>query len=61
MNKKDTFKITYTSLGILTSVFYWYEWRPIQIRKECEVKWDAVSVQDYQNKMYEMCLHENGL
>lgn len=33
--------------------FYWYEWRPTQIRKECAKENIGV--------LYENCVHEKGL
>ena len=41
-------------LAILGGVFYWYEWRPTQIRKGC-AQWN-----NYE-PMYEECLHKEGL
>jgi len=40
-------------LAILGGAFYWFQWRPSQIRKECSR--DNIGV------LYENCLHEHGL
>jgi hypothetical protein len=52
--------------------FYWFEWRPAQIRKECNIK--ALQQTDegkglfknteaitFYNFTYALCLHEKGL
>ena len=44
---------------ILTSLFYWYEWRPSQIRKECHVSAKA-KAWTY-DTVYKSCLHAKGL
>ena len=40
-------------LLILGGAFYWFEWRPTQIRKECSGK--------LLERWYEECLREHGL
>lgn len=45
--------LIFISLGV---AFYWYEWRPAQIRKECGQSDDAVIPAFYQK-----CLHEKGI
>ena len=51
-------------LGVL---FYWYEWRPSDIRKSCDViAWEHANKR-YSNRSeaykfkYEQCLHSKGL
>lgn len=62
---------------ILGIIFYWFGWRPAQIRKECintaflesmkEIKYfggqiDSVNARmDLKNKLYIDCLRYNGL
>ena len=47
--------------------FYWYEWRPSQIRKDCynSVITNPFSTESEQKNefesQYQNCLHENGL
>jgi len=38
-------------------LFYWYEWRPSQIRKRCA----SESANAFFGKLYEACLNKNGL
>ena len=38
--------------SILIYLFYWFEWRPSQIRKECS---------RYSNSGYDRCIRKNGL
>lgn len=64
---KKYYPIFIIILIILGVVFYWYEWRPTQIKKECSMEaydssitsprrpWE--SPDDY----YKKCLRENGL
>lgn len=40
-------------LVILGGVFYWFQWRPSEIRKECSG--EVVPL------LYQQCLHERGL
>lgn len=49
-------------LGI-GSLFYWYEWRPSQIKKQCNESADRESEgweKDY-DYIYKKCLHNKGL
>lgn len=52
------------TLIILGFTFYWYEWRPSQIRKECAEK-ALIFSSDYEvehyTAVYNGCLHEKGL
>ena len=55
------------TLIILSSLFYWFEWRPSQIRKECyentKIKFNdsgRVQIQTV-DTYYEYCLRKNGL
>ena len=56
-------------LLIFGGAFYWFQWRPTQIRKECS-KYDSekviesgryISIFDRAKKTYEACLREHGL
>jgi hypothetical protein len=42
---------------ILGFAFYWYEWRPTQIKKKCF----DVAVMGNFDKNYQACLLDNGL
>lgn len=56
--------IAMVSLIFAIFLFYWYEWRPSQIRKEC-AKWTLTLVEYYgtekYNNVYNNCLNEKGL
>jgi len=41
-------------LVVFGGLFYWFQWRPSQIRKEC-------SKFTLMEKIYESCLRERGL
>ncbi len=51
---------------ILAGLFYWYEWRPADIRSTCQKTYLKIggiggwSNEDIQ-EAYEHCIHENGL
>ena len=65
MEKLKQYKyIILIQLIFLGSVFYWYEWRPTQIKKKCFAK-EVVGVYSitgtYFDKSYRACLSENGL
>lgn len=50
-------------LAVLAGAFYWYEWRPTQIRKECNQKSYNIA-QGYSvvyDTLYVGCLSEKGL
>lgn len=65
--KENWFKIII--LLVLVGLFYWYEWRPSEIKKDCnkEAVEKARSVEDGNQAMkiydarYKSCLRENGL
>jgi hypothetical protein len=59
---------------VIAGFFYWYEWRPTQIRKECAIsileKGDKFNheqflakygVQEAKDNLYKNCLKEHGL
>ena len=54
------------ALLLLVAAFYWYEWRPSQIKKECHegALVDVVAVggskEDYES-FYKACLRSKGL
>lgn len=60
-------------LGLIGGWFYWFQWRPSEIRKNCAEdvksldhnvlndKYGKVKKSDYYNDMYRNCLHINGL
>ena len=66
MKATEQYKIIVLILVILGVAFYWYEWRPSQIRMECsEIAKDkttglGATYERYEN-YYESCLREKGL
>lgn len=54
---------------VLGLYFYWYEWRPVHIKKACyQIAREStlergviVNSENYFNGAYEMCLKEKGL
>lgn len=62
MGKIKQYKyIIFIALVVLGFVFYWFEWRPAQIRKDCaERNKDKVYSERYSN-FYNQCLREMGL
>ena len=56
---------------VLATTFYWYELRPVQIRKECAIKSCLSSNSNgfscygkstsFKEQQYSSCLRENGL
>ena len=73
---KILFKVVviFVVLLVLGGVFYWYEWRPTQIRKECQWKTENTEYRDVlekriqlklggteENDLYQICLREHGL
>ena len=69
MNKKQIM-VTFTlilSIVILAIAFYWYGWRPTQIRKNC---YDSIITNPFKTELeqqnesalqYQDCLKMNGL
>jgi len=70
--KENWFKIVI--LLILASLFFWYEWRPVQIKKECFKKASDFSTETMDKQegsidsfdkiydfMYKNCLRKEGL
>lgn len=67
MNKKQIMIILTLSIAILAIAFYWYEWRPTQIRKNC---FDSIITNPFETELeqrndfelqYQDCLKMNGL
>jgi len=54
--------IIFTVIIITAGLFYWYEWRPNEIRKNCanETK-KSVILSKLHDNLYNQCLRENGL
>ena len=48
---------------LLGGAFYWFQWRPAQIRKECSevCRGFGVSIGGDCETKYQNCLHEKGL
>lgn len=55
-------------LLIIIFAFYWYEWRPVKIRKQCNIEakeknptqlFQKINM-DYEN-IYKQCLRKNGV
>jgi len=46
---------------ILGFIFYWFEWRPAQIRKECAERSKSKIYNDRYSNIYNQCLRERGL
>lgn len=51
---------------VLSGAFYWYEWRPIKIRKECLIKLRDYSTESNKkayelNVAYRLCIVAKGL
>jgi len=46
---------------ILGIAFYWFEWRPAQIRKECSERSKVAIYGSNYNNLFNQCLHEKGL
>jgi hypothetical protein len=48
-------------IAILGGWFYWFQWRPTQIRKDCSYRTYNGKQYPNDNDMYEACLHQRGL
>lgn len=66
--KLEKYKYVILAVLILATTFYWYEWRPTQIRKDCYDKAQGGSYlselaksQTAIDKIYQNCLRSNGL
>jgi hypothetical protein len=43
-------------------LFYWYEWRPSAIRRECDsIAWSKTETTEGYDWKYSQCLHNKGL
>ncbi len=58
MNKQWKLIVGITLL--LGIAFYWYEWRPTQIRRECARKMANIFTPEQKN-IYYHCLFKNGI
>ena len=67
MNKRQILIILTLFIAILAVAFYWYEWRPTQIRKNC---YDSIINNPFKTELeqqneselqYQDCLKMNGL
>ena len=56
---KETKIILAVVLVAAAGAFYWYEWRPNEIEKECAKR--AVKTPSIYDVRYEVCLREKGL
>jgi hypothetical protein len=66
MSRKTFFFILIPFFILAVFVFYWYEWRPTQIRSECDmVAWNRTKEIsediEYYDWKYAQCLHYKGL
>lgn len=48
-------------LIILGFAFYWYEWRPTNIRKDCFNRSQIFDAYADRDKAYEICVMSNGI
>lgn len=54
--------IIFVFITTVAVAFYWYEWRPSQIRKECaEPEYSGFGGTEYAELRYERCLNQHGL
>jgi len=74
-NMKNLFKICLIIiiLAIIGGAFYWYEWRPSQIRKSCQEKIEKQDKELFadvvksrimgakEGDVYDFCLRKSGL
>jgi len=61
--KQNWFKlvIIIIILKVTFGAFYWYEWRPSQIRKECSGELKRGGSIEARELFYKTCLSEHGL
>jgi hypothetical protein len=63
--KENWFKLAI--LLVIAGLFYWHEWRPSEIKKDCffiskeGASYMRVTYSNEINFIYENCLRENGL
>lgn len=55
---KSLLVISIIILLVLGFAFYWFEWRPTEIRKSCA---DTASVFSDGDRFYKNCVMQNGL
>lgn len=73
---KQFWLIILLAVLLLSSLFYWFEWRPTQIRNKCSFEADVAYVRlqispsnittqaeadDFKNMVYLGCVQEKGL
>lgn len=68
MKTKKNILIAIAALLLTTTFFYWFQWRPSSIRKNCEFAIFSKEAVAYrgskamqQNNKYRQCLIRNGL
>ena len=61
MQTKTILIVVLAVLVVIAGAFYWYEYRPSQIRKECYRASYGVIVENNIEKNYETCLLSHGL
>ncbi len=62
MNEKlEKNKIILVIILVGIGLFYWFQWRPAEIRKSCAEEYKAISIQNYYWDFYEQCLKQHGL
>lgn len=69
--KKEFIILTTIGLLVVVGAFYWFAYRPVQIKKSCNVKAKNIHDQwywanggeydDQSNNAYYECLRENGI
>ena len=60
MSKIQTWTIIIFVVIILVASFYWFEWRPSQIRKECALIVNT-NFPTPINEQYQNCIELNGI
>lgn len=63
---KNKIALILVGLFLLTSWFYWFQWRPVRTRSYCNwaVQWGeraSCRREDCYDYAYKKCLHEKGL
>lgn len=49
-------------LGLIAGVFYWFEYRPTKIRKDCSwIEFKTGEWREAYDNEYQKCLRRNGL
>ncbi|MDP2926940.1 MAG: hypothetical protein Q8N65_02290 [bacterium] len=60
---RNWFKISFLVIvvAIAGGAFYWYEWRPMQIRKECSKQLQRTGSLEARELFYKTCLRGKGI